>query len=244
MAEKHSRLVAAITRELKLKAEPGYRESVQRFFREPVRLYGVRTPAFRETVRKHWQAVRALPKAELLALCEELLAVGNSEERGVAFEWAERMRRQLAASDFARLERWLKRHVSNWAACDALCCGALGWFVLDYPQVLPRVRAWAGSRNRWVRRAAAVGHIVSCRQGRSFDSAYRVADALLRDEDDMVQKGYGWMLKEMANSRPREVFEFVMARRAAMPRTALRYAIEKMPAAWKKQAMARPQGSG
>ncbi|MEO0086072.1 MAG: DNA alkylation repair protein, partial [candidate division WOR-3 bacterium] len=78
-------------------------------------------------------------------------------------------------------------------------------------------------------------------RGRAFEQAYRMADILLRDEDDMVQKGYGWLLKEMANLRPREVFEFVLKRKDRMPRTALRYAIEKMPPAWKKQAMARPR---
>ena len=72
-----------------------------------------------------------------------------------------------------------------------------------------------------------------------MDSAYKVAEVLLEDTDDMVQKGYGWMLKEIANKRPREVFDFVMARKDRMPRTALRYAIEKMPAAWKKRAMVR-----
>jgi 3-methyladenine DNA glycosylase AlkD len=47
------------------------------------------------------------------------------------------------------------------------------------------------------------------------------------------------MLKELANKRPNEVFEFVLARRDRMPRTALRYAIEKMPPVWKKRAMAK-----
>jgi 3-methyladenine DNA glycosylase AlkD len=154
------------------------------------------------------------------------------------------MRKWLVPADFPRLERWLKRHVSNWGACDSLCGGVLGTFLLDHPQFLPRLRQWAKSKNRWERRAAAVAHIIPNRAGRAFSEAYRVADVLLLDADDMVQKGYGWMLKEMANLRPREVFEFVLARRATMPRTALRYAIEKMPAAWKTQAMVKTPREG
>jgi 3-methyladenine DNA glycosylase AlkD len=213
--------------------------SVQRFFKEPVTLYGVRTPEWRRTSRQFWNQVRHLPKSEVLKLCEELLAIRNGEERGVAFDWAGRMRRQLGPADFPRLECWLKQHVSNWGSCDSLCCGALGFFLLDHPEFLPKVRAWAGSKNRWLRRASAVAHIIPNRNGIAVDSAYRVADVLLEDEDDMVQKGYGWMLKELANKRPREVFKFVMARKDRMPRTALRYAIEKMPPAWKKRAMAK-----
>jgi 3-methyladenine DNA glycosylase AlkD len=60
---------------------------------------------------------------------------------------------------------------------------------------------------------------------------------LLSDTDDMVQKGYGWLLKEASKPHQQQVFEFVMQRKAAMPRTAIRYAIEKMPPGLKQKAM-------
>jgi 3-methyladenine DNA glycosylase AlkD len=77
-----------------------------------------------------------------------------------------------------------------------------------------------------------------------------IADTLLLDGDDMVQKGYGWMLKaasmsetfvkgsdEIKKKHLEAVFTFVVKNRATMPRTALRYAIEKMPAELKARAM-------
>jgi 3-methyladenine DNA glycosylase AlkD len=236
---KQSEIVAAITREFKAAADPKYRESIQRYFKEPVTLYGVRTPEWRRISRQFWSQVKSLPKSDVFRLCEKLLAIRNGEERGVAFDWAGRMRRQLGPADFLRLERWLKQHVTNWGSCDSLSGGALGFFLLDHPEFLPKARAWAGSKNRWLRRASAVVHIIPNRNGIAVDSSYKVAEVLLEDTDDMVQKGYGWMLKEIANKRPQEVFEFVVKRKAKMPRTALRYAIEKMPPAWKKQAMAK-----
>jgi 3-methyladenine DNA glycosylase AlkD len=236
---KRSSLVAEITREFKAAVDTEYGVSVQRFFKEQVKLYGVRTPEWRRICGRFWGRVKGLPKSDVFALCEELLALRNGEERGVAFNWAFRLREQLEPADFPRLERWLKTYVSNWGACDSLCCGALGFFLLDHPEFLPKVRAWAGSKNRWLRRASAVAHIIPNRNGLAVDSAYQAADLLLGDGDDMVQKGYGWMLKEIANKRSREVFEFVVARKDRMPRTALRYAIEKMPPAWKKRAMAK-----
>ena len=63
------------------------------------------------------------------------------------------------------------------------------------------------------------------------------ADKLLMDQDDLVQKGYGWMLKETSNIYQKQVFDFVMKRKHKMPRTALRYAIEKMPQSMRKKAM-------
>ncbi|MEE8377454.1 MAG: DNA alkylation repair protein [Candidatus Aminicenantaceae bacterium] len=59
---------------------------------------------------------------------------------------------------------------------------------------------------------------------------FAISDLLLHDEDDMVQKGYGWLFKEISNRFPDEVFQYVMKHKITMPRTALRYAIEKMPA--------------
>jgi 3-methyladenine DNA glycosylase AlkD len=55
----------------------------------------------------------------------------------------------------------------------------------------------------------------------------------------MVQKGYGWMLKEASKKHQPEVFDYVMSKKARMPRTALRYAIEKMPVEMRRRAMER-----
>ena len=60
---------------------------------------------------------------------------------------------------------------------------------------------------------------------------------LLNDADDMVQKGYGWLLKEASRKHQKEVFNYVLTNRTAMPRTALRYAIELMPKELKAEAM-------
>lgn len=75
------------------------------------------------------------------------------------------------------------------------------------------------------------------RKNKYIDEAFEIADILFNDEDDLVQKGYGWMLKEISNLHPQKVFEYVMARKKNMPRTALRYAIEKLPENYKIKAM-------
>jgi 3-methyladenine DNA glycosylase AlkD len=236
---KRSDLVAAIRREFRAASDPKYRKSIQRFFKEPVDVYGVRTPDARRIANEYFKQVKHLPKREIWEIGESLHQGTKYEEHAIAFSWAGKLVKKLEPADFTILERWLKLYVSNWAACDTFCGGAVGEFLVRFPQFLPRVRGWANSKNRWLRRASAVAHIIPNRNGIAVDSAYEVADVLLEDEDDMVQKGYGWMLKEIANKRPREVFDFVMARKNRMPRTALRYAIEKMPRGWKKRAMAR-----
>ena len=79
--------------------------------------------------------------------------------------------------------------------------------------------------------------IVPAKKGCFLQEALEICDVLLVDEDDMVQKGYGWLLKEESRMHQNEVFDYVVKNRKVMPRTALRYAIELMPKELKAQAM-------
>ena len=131
----------------------------------------------------------------------------------------------------------LKKYVDNWGRCDTFCGGFFGELILMYPGLAKKTRKWAKSKNRWLRRASAVILIPSLKKDRQLDNAFEVADILLHDNDDMVQKGYGWMLKVAADKHMDDVYQYVLRHRAEMPRTALRYAIEKMPDKLRKKAM-------
>lgn len=72
-----------------------------------------------------------------------------------------------------------------------------------------------------------------------LNDIFEIADILLLDKDDLVQKGYGWMLKAASEAHRQEVFDYVMSKKEVMPRTAFRYAIEKMPADLRAEAMKR-----
>jgi 3-methyladenine DNA glycosylase AlkD len=99
------------------------------------------------------------------------------------------------------------------------------------------LKDWAKSPNRWVRRASAVSLIIPARKGMFLKDIFEIADILLLDKDDMVQKGYGWMLKATSETYQKEVFDYVMSKKEIMPRTALRYAIEKVPQELRVEAM-------
>ena len=72
-----------------------------------------------------------------------------------------------------------------------------------------------------------------------LDDILAIADILLEDGDDLVQKGYGWMLKAASEANRQAIFDYIMSKKTVMPRTALRYAIEKMPKELKALAMAK-----
>jgi 3-methyladenine DNA glycosylase AlkD len=108
-----------------------------------------------------------------------------------------------------------------------------------YPEYLQRLKKWAKSPNRWVKRASAVSLIVPAKKGKFLNDIFVIADILLSDKDDMVQKGYGWMLKAASQAHQKDVFNYIMNKKAIMPRTSLRYAIEKMSPELKALAMVK-----
>jgi 3-methyladenine DNA glycosylase AlkD len=232
-------MIDQIRKILHQNADETIRLSSRRFFKEEVTVYGIKTTLVTSISKEFFAGIRNLPKNEIFAICEKLWQSGYMEESFIACNWSHSLRKQYEISDFALFEKWVDQYVSNWASCDTLCNHTIGSLVEMYPELFQKLKVWALSPNRWVKRASAVSLIVPARKGKFLPDIFDIADILLTDKDDMVQKGYGWMLKVASQAHLKEVFDYVMRNKAIMPRTALRYAIEKMPNDMKTQAMAR-----
>lgn len=211
----------------------------QNFFKEKIRFYGVTVPTVNRIGAEYFKQMGARSKSEVFGLCELLWQSGYIEESFIACDWAYAVHDMYEPDDFQMFERWINVYVDNWASCDTLCNHSVGAFMEMYPEFLTRLKDFAKSDNRWVRRAAAVSLIIPARKGKFLDDIMEIADILLLDRDDLVQKGYGWMLKAASQAHQMEVFEYVIRNKAVMPRTSLRYAIEKMPEELKRKAMER-----
>jgi hypothetical protein len=110
------------------------------------------------------------------------------EESFIAGKWAYFLHKNYEPSDFSVFERWVDKHVSNWASCDTFCNHALGEYVEKFPGRVTDLKRWAKSKNRWMRRAAAVTLILPARRGGFLKDVFGIADILLQDEDDLVRK--------------------------------------------------------
>ncbi|MBS3787327.1 DNA alkylation repair protein [Candidatus Bipolaricaulota bacterium] len=232
-------LIAKIESELLEMVDEDYKEDVQNYFNNEIDNYGVRTGEVRKLARRYYGEIKNRPKEDIFEVCEELLETGISENRTIAFQWAHKLKAQYETDDFSRFEGWVERYVNNWGACDDLCTHALGELVYQYPDLIENLKNWCGSDNSWKRRGAAVTMIYSIMNGEVLDETLEIADLLFSDEEDLVQKGYGWTLKEASKDHPRAVFDYVMDNKKEMPRTSLRYAIEKLPEDWQDKAMDR-----
>jgi 3-methyladenine DNA glycosylase AlkD len=232
-------LLSEVRKKLSDSSSEKVRESGLRFFKEEVSLYGVSSTEVGKIGKEYFKKIKGYDKAGVLALCENLWQSGMMEESFIACNWSYEVRKEYLPGDFKVFDKWVKNYVSNWASCDTLCNHTIGTFIDMYPGYIAELKKWTASQNRWVKRASAVSLIIPAREGRYIDDIFDIAEKMLTDSDDMVQKGYGWMLKEASKAHLDQVFRFVMKHRADMPRTALRYAIEKMPPELKQEAMKR-----
>lgn len=225
----YENVITAVRTELRKYIDVGYRDGERKFFKEPIKNIGVRLPNRRQVAAKFWPQVKSLNKDKLYQLCEQLYR-GYSEEATIATDWIWRSRKNFVPEDFQIFAGWVNKYLDSWAKVDDFCTHGLGYLLDQYPQLLPQLFSWTKSKNRWVKRAAAVSLIYPFGHKKKYlVQIFKTATALLTDPDDLVQKGYGWMLKEVSNHNQKEVFNFVMKHKSKMPRTALRYAIEKFP---------------
>ncbi|HBX88170.1 MAG TPA: DNA alkylation repair protein [Marinilabiliaceae bacterium] len=233
------KLLAEIRQALQSSADPQAKATSARFFKpgEAALVYGVKNAEATKIIREYLKRIKPLSKPEVFALCDELWQSKYLEEAIIACRFAESLVPQYEPEDFKTFERWVNSYVNNWADCDTLCNHTIGSFVMKYPEYLEELKRWATSPHRWTKRGASVSLIIPARKGLFLKEIFEIADLLLLDKDDLVQKGYGWMLKAASESNQQAVFNYVVAKKALMPRTALRYAIEKMPKELKAEAM-------
>lgn len=234
-----SDIIESIRHKLKKDADPKVKEGGEHFFKEEIKFYGVRTAVADKIGKEYFRTIKDKKKKDIFTLCEELWRSGYMEETKIACNWSYYIHKEYKPEDFKVFEKWVNNYVTNWASCDTLCTHTIGTFIEMYQEYLSDLKKWAKSLNRWVRRASAVSLIVPAKRGKFLKDIFEIADILLLDTDDLVQKGYGWMLKVASQAHQRKVFDYVIKNKTVMPRTALRYAIEKMPEELRLEAMSK-----
>jgi len=232
-------IIKKIRQELKQNADEKTKQSGQRFFKEKIRMYGVKTGVVEKIAKTFFKEIKEKNKSEIFDLCEELWQSGYMEESFIACNWSYFIHKDFQPNDFKIFEKWISNYIGNWASCDTFCNHTVGEFITMYPNYLKQLKKWTKSNNKWMRRASAVSLIVPAKRGKFLKDIFEISDILLLDKEDLVQKGYGWMLKVASHTHQKEIFDYVIKNKAVMPRTALRYAIEKMPKTLKVKAMAK-----
>ena len=220
-------------------ADPARAEAQCRYFKEPIQPYGLSVPQVRTIAEVFLSRLkREASLDDALALCERLLQTDGLEE-GLAVETLmEPFLKQLTPDHWPALDRWAN-YLSNWAVTDGVSAHVIGSLIERRPELAERLVAWTGSESRWRRRAACVSLVIPVRRGNvGPEAVFAVTDCLMGDRDDMVQKGAGWLLRDLSITHQDEVVEYLQKYPSA-GRTQVRYALEKMPAEVRRQFIAR-----
>jgi 3-methyladenine DNA glycosylase AlkD len=174
---------------------------------------------------------------EALEFATILMADRCFEFKAVGIEVLARFERQFTPSLLPVLKCWLADGLAaNWATTDSLCGALLGPLIVRHLALADRLGAWTRHRSLWVRRASVVGLIASARKGQALDRLYDNAERLHGDGHDLIQKAVGWSLREAGKTDMPRLERYLRDHGASIPRTTVRYAIERFPDA-KRRAL-------
>ena len=204
---------------------------MQHFFKEEIQSRGWRAVELRKLARRFTKVIKGdagLPY--LIDIADHLFHGRVLEEKVLAVLLLETSTKDMTRDDFDLFEGWLKR-VSTWADHDALASYLIGPIVAREPKLARRTLVWAKSKDRWHRRAAAVSLIRGVRLKQFESETKQITALLLTDDDLMVQKGLGWLLRETAKYDPDFAVPLLMRIRKTAPRLVLRTGCETLPPA-------------
>lgn len=231
---------ASVSAALREMARPAGTFDPARYFRgdHGLRFHHVGTVNMRALARAIWVTNRAhWTVDDAMRLADALMRDPYLETKAIGIEVTARYRKSFAPRLLPSWKRWLAANLSaNWATTDQICGALIGPLLVDHPRLLLLMPGWANHRNMWVRRASAVALIPAIRQGLARDVAYDVATQLHADRQDLIQKAVGWMLREAGKQDAVRLERYLRAEGPAIPRTTVRYAIERFPAA-KRRAL-------
>jgi 3-methyladenine DNA glycosylase AlkD len=214
--------------------------TVEHIRSEFARLDHVNAPAIQNLARQVYAEVKHWPVSDRDRLANALWESHKWEEAALAIYVYRRFAKQCGVREFRMFTRWLDRYVDDWSLTDGLGLWLLGASIANDVSLISKLDAWTRSKNRWKRRAAAVSLVPSAKHGLHTRDIFRIATPLIPDDDDMVQKGVGWLLKETYPKKPAEVVRFLMPWRGKAPRLTLRYAAEKMTSADRQRVLFIP----
>ena len=224
---------AAARRAITAMARPAGDFDSSRYFRAAGDLgfHNVGTSAMRALARRIYEEHRdAWTIDHAMAFADRLMVDRFLETKSIGIEVVARYRRDFTPRLLRAWKRWLAgNHSANWATTDAICGVLIGPLIMRYPELGGRMRAWARDRSMWVRRASIVGLIPRARKGESLDLVYDIARTLHADKEDLIQKAVGWTLREAGKTDSVRLERYLRANGPAIPRTTLRYAIERFP---------------
>ena len=239
----------SLYREMLAHADPSQVEGLARFFKTGPGQYGygdkflgIKVPVTREVVRKCWKTAGWAELEE--CICSEYHEVRLAALLALVeiFRHHKELRQQCIDFYLAHTQ-----YINNWDLVDLSCYPLLGQWLLNAPDRSLLYSLARDGKTIWEQRIGIVSTMTFIRHGQISDT-FAIADILLHHPHDLIHKAVGWLLRE-AGKRDKAALEVYLQgsdpisgaspRYRTMPRTMLRYAIEKFPEAERQEYLAK-----
>lgn len=223
-----------IASNLRALAKSDKAQQYQRFFKTAKGEYGygdifigVTVPEIRKIAKKY----RQLP----IASVRKLIRSKIHEERLLGliiltYQYDDFVKRKDSAGQKRIYNVYVSlfKYINNWDLVDVTCPRVVGQYLLDKDRSV--LKEWASSNDLWTKRIAIISVLWFIRKD-DLKSVLPISKILLQDKHDLIHKAVGWVLREAWKKDAPLIEDFIKKNLADMPRTMLRYAIEKMPEA-------------
>ena len=218
--------------QLTKRADPSQVEGLARFFKtgpgqygEGDRFLGIKVPVTRQVVKECWREMDFTQLEECLS--SEYHEVRLAGLLALVEIFSHAKKNPALQSDCIDFYLSQTDHINNWDLVDLSCYPLLGQWLLDKDRTILYELARSG-KTIWVQRIGIVSTMTFIRHGQIEDT-FAIADILLHHPHDLIHKAVGWLLREAGKRDKEALVSYLDSRYKTMPRTMLRYAIEKFP---------------
>jgi 3-methyladenine DNA glycosylase AlkD len=227
-----------IREELRRLAEPEHGERLQSFFKTGKGEYGegdvflgVRVPEQRRIAKKY----REIPIEQIVTLLHSRF---HEERLTALFILVNQFQRGDEQKKEKIVNIYLKntKYINNWDLVDSSAHKILGEWLKNRPKEI--LYELANSKNIWERRISIISTFALIGEG-DFKDALKLVETLKNDEHDLIHKATGWVLREIGKKDLQELIRFLDNHYNEMPRTMLRYSIEKLPKEKRKHYLSK-----
>lgn len=187
------------------------------------------------------QYYKLLPKDDLefLSVVEEFIYDSDIRLFSIATQWLKKRKSILHIKYISIYERWAMEGIHGWGECDQFCYRLMNPLLEKYPNEIFDFCLKLTDSNDFNQKRIGIVALTgsSLTVAVSFDKVKTVCDKMKRDEDILIQKSVGWVLKYSYKKFPNDLIHYLKENVASLTRTTFRYALEKMPKELKNELM-------
>lgn len=232
------KIITEIQNRIKRDSNPENILMLKKYFKENISTAGWKVPKVRALAKEYVKIFKKekYDANKVLDLVEKLFMTARMEEVTLALEILRHYHNIYTPKMFNLFASWTK-YLTNWAHTDDFATHHIGKLISIDKNLFKELIKWTKSQNRWIRRLSVVSLVPDARKGNMLNEVFRICSKLMKDNDYMVQKGVGWLLKEASKKHPLEVANFLIRWKEKTARLVLQIACEKMPKSIKEHIL-------